>query len=255
MVGFKMSPIALRNIACRLRGIREILLVKGFCSPKGGDMMIARKVFFIGLVVLLLAGCVAGPPVREGLKENLKVPAGTIEGNQFMGIRYPFKVSAPPQWKMTMEFPDFLQAFGYDKPSPYDKEQTELYIFNPSTQSSVQIDFTPADRYTVFSQGMIERLTGMGASSFKEELEQEFGKSIEAEVSPVERVSLKGVQFGAKRYATYTVKGVKREQGWIYAFSEPYQIFILYMLLEKEGSSDRQDLKSIVDSFEVMSKK
>jgi hypothetical protein len=217
--------------------------------------MMVKKAFFIVLVALLLAGCVAGLPVREGLKENLKVPAGNIEGNQFTGVRYPFRVSVPPGWKMATEFPDFLQSLGYDKPSPYDREQTELYIFNPSTQSSVQIDFTPADRYTVFSQGMIERLTGMGASSFKEELEQEFGKGIEAEVSPVERVSLKGVQSAAKRYATYTVKGVKREQGWIYAFSEPYQIFILYMLLEKEGSNDRQDLKSIVDSFEVMSKK
>jgi PBP1b-binding outer membrane lipoprotein LpoB len=42
--------------------------------------MVLKKAFFIVLVALFLAGCVAGPPVREGLKENLKVPAGTIEG-------------------------------------------------------------------------------------------------------------------------------------------------------------------------------
>jgi hypothetical protein len=66
---------------------------------------------------------------------------------------------------------------------------------------------------------------------------------------------LKGAPFAAKKYATYTLKGVKREQGWIYAFSEPYQIFILYMILEKEGTNDRQDLQKILDSFEVMSKK
>jgi hypothetical protein len=48
---------------------------------------------------------------------------------------------------------------------------------------------------------------------------------------------------------------VKREQGWIYGFSEPYQIFILYIILEKEGVDDRQDLKMILDSFEVTSKK
>jgi hypothetical protein len=50
---------------------------------------------------------------------------------------------------------------------------------------------------------------------------------------------------------------VNREQGWIYAFSEPYQIFILYMMLDKDGTGmeDRQDMKTILDSFELMSKK
>jgi hypothetical protein len=51
------------------------------------------------------------------------------------------------------------------------------------------------------------------------------------------------------------VKGLKREQGWIYGFTEPYQIFILYMILEREGTSDREDLKKMLDSFEVISKK
>jgi hypothetical protein len=45
---------------------------------------------------------------------------------------------------------------------------------------------------------------------------------------------------------------MKREQGWIYGFSEPYQIFILYMIVGKPGSNDRQDLKTILDSFEVL---
>jgi hypothetical protein len=48
---------------------------------------------------------------------------------------------------------------------------------------------------------------------------------------------------------------VKREQGWIYGFSEPYQIFILYMILEKEGANDRQDIKKVLDSLEVFPKK
>jgi hypothetical protein len=217
--------------------------------------MIAKRTLFVVFVGIFLAGCVAGPPVREGLQENLKVPAGTIEGNQFTGIRYPFKVSAPQGWKMSTEFPEFLKSYGYDKPTSFDKEVTELYLFNPATQSSVQIDLTPADRYTVFSQGQIERLTDLGASSFKEELEEEHGKDIEARVSPSEPVKLKGVQYAAKRYAMYTVKGEEREQGWIYAFTEPYQIFILYQIINKQGSSDRQDLKTILDSFEFMSKK
>ena len=55
--------------------------------------------------------------------------------------------------------------------------------------------------------------------------------------------------------ATYTVKGEERDQGWIYGFTEPYQIFILYQIIDKQGSNDRQDLKTIIDSFEVMSKK
>jgi hypothetical protein len=65
---------------------------------------------------------------------------------------------------------------------------------------------------------------------------------------------LKGVQFAAKKYATYALQGVKREQGWIYGFTEPYQFFVLYMILEKEGSNDRQELNRILESFEVISK-
>jgi hypothetical protein len=222
----------------------------------GGENMIPKKVILVVVMSVFLAGCVAGPPVREGLKENLKVPAGTIEGNQFTGVRYPFKVSAPPHWKMTTEFPDFLKSLGYDKPTAFDKEVTELYLFNPVTQSSVQIDLTPADRYTVFSQQSIEWLTGSAATeSFLDEIESDYGKGVTPEISPTEAVSLKGVQYAAKKQATYTVKGVRREQGWVYAFTEPYQIFILYMILDKDAPGDRQAIKQIIDSFEVISKK
>jgi hypothetical protein len=65
---------------------------------------------------------------------------------------------------------------------------------------------------------------------------------------------LKGVPYAAKNFATYSRNGVKTEQGWIYAFAEPYQMFILYMILEKEGKNDRQDIKTILDSFQVVSK-
>jgi hypothetical protein len=43
-----------------------------------------------------------------------------------------------------------------------------------------------------------------------------------------------------------------REQGWIFAFGEPYQIFILYMIIEKEGGNDREAIKAILDSFEYV---
>jgi len=218
--------------------------------------MHCRKSFLlIGLIFIFLVGCATTPPVREALKEDLKVPAGRIEGNHFFGIRYPFNVSVPSHWKMTIEFPDFLKELGYDKPSPMDKEQTELYAYNPETKSSIQFDFTPAGRYSVFSQEGIERITTLATGSFKEELEKEYGKDVKAEIVPTTPYSLKGVQFAAKKYAIYTIEGVKREQGWIYGFTEPFQIFILYMILEKEGSNDRQDLKKVLDSFEVTSKK
>lgn len=208
-----------------------------------------RKILLMSLVLFSLAGCAAAPPARQAMQENLKVPAGQIEGNQFTGIRYPFKISAPAPWKMTTEFPDYLTEFGYYKPSPYDKEQTELYIFNPVTESSVQVDFSPANPGYVASQKGMETLVGMGANTIEEDWSKE---GVRVETGPTEAISLKGVQYAAKKYVTYTLKGVKREQGWIYGFSEPYQIFILYLIVEKPGSNDRQDLKTILDSFEVL---
>ena len=218
--------------------------------------MYCKKSFLlISLIFIFLVGCATIPPVREALKEDLKVPVGKIEGNHFFGIRYPFNVSVPPHWKMTTEFPDFLEELGYDKPSPMNKEQTELYVYNPETKSNMQFDFTPAGRYATFNQEKIEWLVTAATGSLKEEIEKDYGKGVKVEVGPTEPVSLKGVPFAAKKYATYTAKGLKREQGWIYGFTEPYQIFILYMILEKEGANDRQDMKKILDSFEVMLKK
>ncbi len=213
-----------------------------------------RKVLFIFLALMLLAGC-AGVPVRKALKEDPRIPAGKIEGNQFIGIRYPFKVSAPSHWKVTTEFPDFLEEMGYDRPSEMDREQTELYIFDPETKSSIQFDFTPAGRYSVFSQEGIERLTTIATGSLQGELEKDYGKDLQVDIGPTTPYALKGVQYAAKKYVTYTLKGVKREQGWIYGFNEPYQIFILYLIFDKEGVDDRQDMKKILDSFEVFSKK
>jgi len=213
----------------------------------------ASKKCLIGIcfVLVLLIGC-AGVPVREAVKVDLSLPVGKIEGNQFIGIRYPFRVSAPSHWKLTTEIPKFMEELGYENPG---LEESEVFIYNPSTQSNLQIDFTPAGRYAKFSQESIEWLATAASGSFKEELEHDYGKDVNTEVYPTEAVSLKGVQFAAKKYGTYTVKGVKREQGWIYGFSEPYQIFILYMILEKEGSNDRQDIAKILDSFEVTSRK
>ena len=215
-----------------------------------------RKAFcVIFLSFVLLAGCM-GPPVREPVKLDLSVPVGKIEDNQFVGIRYPFKVSAPPNWRLTMEAPDFMESLGYDREG---LKESQVFVFNPITQSNLQIDFTPAGRYSKFSQESIEWITTAATGSFKEELEKDYGKEVNVQYSQTAPYSLKGVPYAAKKYATYTLKGVKREQGWIYAFAEPYQIFILYMILENEGSAegakDRESLKKTLDSFEVFSKK
>ena len=215
-----------------------------------------RLLIIMMLFFIFLAGCAGMVPVREALIENIDVPAGKIDGNQFTGVRYQFNVSAPSHWKMTTEFPDFLEELGYDKPSPGDKEQTELYAYNPATKSNINFDFTPAGRYATFSQEKIEWMTTAATDSLKSELDKEFGQgAVKTEVAPTEPISLKGVQFAAKKYVTYTVKGQKREQGWIYGFTEPYQLFILYVIFDIPGTSDREDLKKILDSFEFVSRK
>jgi hypothetical protein len=212
-----------------------------------------RKVLFALLIVAaLLYGC-AGVPVREAVKVDMSLPVGEIEGSQFTGIRYPFKVSAPPGWQMATKYPDFMVALGYEKDG---LEESELFIFNPVTQSNVQIDLTPAGRHTSFSQGLMEGLvSAAGTDSFIEEIEEAYGKEAQPVMAPTEAIRLKGIQYAARKYATYTLKGAKREQGWVYAFSEPYQIFILYMLLDTGGAKDQEALKAIFDSFEYIPKK
>jgi len=215
-----------------------------------------RKVFIaVFLPLVLLTGCM-GPPVREPVKLDQSVPVGRIGGKQFLGIRYPFKVSATPDWKVTMEVPDFMESLGYDREG---LKESQVFFFDPLTLSNIQIDFTPAGRYSKFSQESIEWITTAATGSFKEELEKDYGKEVSVQYSQTTPYTLRGVPYAAKKYATYTLKGVKREQGWIYAFAEPYQIFILYMILEKEGSTeganDRDSLKKILDSFEFFSKK
>ncbi len=211
-----------------------------------------KKILMMIILMVFLFGC-AGIPARPALKEDINAPPGKIEGNKFTGIRYTFNVSVPPHWKITTEFPDFLEELGYDRPFSTDKEQTELYAYNSVTKSNIDFDFTPTGRYARFNQKKIELLTSMATESMKAELDKEHGKGVvKADVGPTEPISLKGVQFAAKKYATYTVRGEKREQGWIYGFTEPYQIFIIYSIFDKEGTSDRQDLKKILDSFEFI---
>jgi hypothetical protein len=214
--------------------------------------MATKKILWIGIILLIFvggAGCAI--PVREAVHVDMSAPVGIIEGNQFTGIRYPFKVTAPAGWKISMEYPKFMIDLGYEKDG---LEESEVFLYNPNTQSNVQIDFEPADRYSQFDQSSIESLTGMVSGSTKEELQQDYGTNIEVAFSPTVPISLTGVSYAAEKHATFTAKGVKRQQGWIYAFTEPYQIFILYLIFDKDGAKDQKALKEILNSFAVMKK-
>lgn len=213
--------------------------------------MVKNKGLLAILIFVLLMGC-GKSPAREEVKVDRTLPVGKIAGNQFVGIRYPFRVSAPPHWKITTEIPDFMEELGYGREG---LASSQLFIFNPQTHSNLQIDFQPAGRYVRFSQTMIEALTSMMTEGTISEFKEEYGKDLQVETDPTEPISLKGVQYAAKKYVTFPLNGVKREQGWIYAFTEPYQIFILYVILEKQGATDRDDIRKILDSFEVISKK
>ncbi len=213
--------------------------------------MVREKSLLIILIFVLLMGCNKSP-VREEVKVDRNLPVGKIAGNQFAGIRYPFKISAPPHWKVTMEIPDFMEELGYGREG---LKSSQLFLFNPFTHSNLQIDFEPAGRHVRFSQSMIEALTSMMTEGTISEFKEEYGKDLQVETDPTEPISLKGVQYAAKKHITFPFNGLKREQGWIYAFTEPYQIFILYVILEKPGANDREEMKKILDSFEVIPKK
>jgi len=217
--------------------------------------MVRKKGLLIVLIFVLLMGCDTAP-VREEVKVDRSLPVGKIEENQFVGMRYPFKISALPHWRVTTEIPDFMEALGYERQG---LKSSQLFIFNPSSHSNLQIDFEPAGRRVKFSQTMIETLTSMVTEGVISEFKDDYGKDLQVDTDPTEPISLKGVRYAAKKYVTFTVEGVKREQGWIYGFTEPYQIFILYVILEKgelekRKTSDREDMRRILDSFEVTSK-
>ena len=162
-------------------------------------MMRKKSLLLICFFIVLLVGCATTVPVRPALKEDLKIPVGKIEGNQFTGVRYPFNIAVPSHWKMSTEFPDFMEELGYSKPSPTDREQTELYVYNPATKSNIQFDLTPAGRYATFNQAKIDWLVAAGTESLKSEIEKDYGKDMKVEVGPTEPISLKGVQFAAKK--------------------------------------------------------
>jgi hypothetical protein len=132
-------------------------------------------------------------------------------------------------------------------------EESELFIINPMTKSNVQIDITPAGRRARFNQKVIQIITGTGARGLVEELKMAHGQDFQIEVSPTIPYKIKGVQYAAHKFVKYRLQETPVIHGWVYGFSEPYQIFIIYMILEKEGYDDERDILMILDSFEVSS--
>jgi len=211
-----------------------------------------RKSLLLLFIFLFIAGC-AGFPVRDEIKVDLSLPVGKIEGNAFQGIRFPFKVSLPsPNWKFSVEIPDFMEGLGFKRPG---LEESELFIINPATKSNIQIDLTPAGRTVRFDQKLIHTLTASAAGGLVGELKMEHGRDFPVEVGPTTPYALKGVPYAAHSSARYQVEGTNTIHGWVYGFGEPYQIFIIYMVLEKEGYDDLRDIMRILDSFELVSKK
>ena len=211
-----------------------------------------KNLTIILLITLLIGGC-AGIPVRKEIKVDLSLPVGKIEGNTFQGIRYPFRVSLPSSnWKFSVDFPDFMEGLGFKRPG---LEESQLFIINATTRSNIQVDLVPAGRTVRFSQKLIETLTRSVAGGLVEELKMDHGRDFPVEVGPTTPYSLKGVPYAAHRSASYKVGEIKTVHGWVYGFAEPYQIFIIYMVLEKEGFDDLRDIMNILNSFEVISRK
>ncbi len=134
-------------------------------------------------------------------------------------------------------------------------EEDQLFLIKPATKSNVQFDLVPAGRTVRFNQKLIQTLTGSAAGGLVEELKMEHGRDFPVEVSRVTPYTLKGVQYAAHRSVKYRLEETPVIHGWVYGFAEPYQIFIIYMVVEKEGANDLSDITKILDSFEMPPKR
>jgi len=212
---------------------------------KKGPRMFWFRAGILILFIFSLSACAT--PIRPAFKVDESLPSGNIQGDTFIGQRFPFKVKIPLGWQGTTQYPEFLVEQGYGREG---LKATPFFLFNPQTKSSVQFDFSPAGRTVRFDQEMIEYLTQASGQSLVAEVHQEHDKGSPVQLSKVAPVQLKGVPYAARMSAQYTVKGKWREQGWVYAFAEPFQIFILYLITGERRDADKYALEQALSSFE-----
>ncbi len=203
--------------------------------------------FMVVLFLPLVSACAI--PVRQAYKVDMSLPIGSIQGDSFAGQRYPFKIKIPVGWQVTTQYPEFLVEQGYGLEG---LKATPFFLFNPQTKSSVQIDFSPAARTARFSQKTMETLVRMGGGGLAQEIHKEYGEDTPIKVSEAVPIRLKGVPYAARMWVEMTLKGQPREQGWIYAFAEPFQIFILYLITGEKHDMDKKALEQALSSFEYL---
>jgi hypothetical protein len=209
-----------------------------------------RKIWSLVLLFILLSSVAAcAIPVRQAFKVDESLPIGRIEGDFFVGQRFPFKIKIPPGWQGDTKYPEFLVEQGYGREGV---KETPFFLFNSHTQSSIQFDFSPVGRTVRFSQEFMENLVQMSGKDFVNEVHLEHGEKASMQLSKITPVQLKGVPYAARMSAQFTVQGKPREQGWVYAFAEPYQIFILYLITGQNRDADKEALKQAFSSFEYL---
>lgn len=196
--------------------------------------------------VFALASC--SQPARKVARLDPNLPVGRIEGGTFVGQRIPIEISATDTgWEISATYPPFLLQQGYDEEG---LKESQLFLYNPATKSSMQIQLVPAGPNETFSQEGVEWLAAIMSSGMDSELKEEYGQGnyrlFPGKVSPYQ---LTGVPFAAKNYARYEAKGETRENDWIYAFSEPFQIFILYQINRPGENEDHRAVEKILSTF------
>jgi hypothetical protein len=206
-----------------------------------------RGAFILILLLLFVTAC--SLPVRHAFKVDESLPIGSIQGDSFVGQRFPFKIGIPAGWQATTQYPEFLVEQGYGREG---LKATPFFLFNPKTKSSMQVDFSPAGRTVRFNQEMIEMLTRSGAGGLVAELREEHGKDLPIQLSKAVPIRLKGVPYAARMSAQFTVQEEWREQGWIYAFAEPYQIFIFSLITGETRDADKDSIERALSSFEYL---
>jgi len=208
-----------------------------------------RLVLLVLLVAALqVTACATRRPVRQPVTLDMSAPVGRIEGKQFTGVRYPFDISAEgTSWQIDTHYPKFLLEQGYEEEGLL---QSQVFVFDPGTRSSLQVSLSPAGVYDTFSQKKMEFLVSIATGSMEPELEAEFGKgNFTMTNGQTHPAHLEGVPYAAGNETRYQAKGVSRENGWIYGFAEPFQIFVLYQLENPEDEAQRAALDRVLSSF------